>query len=77
MIISNSKSVYKLKAHQWTEVSNEETGDIISSANDFEGDFMLQSSTFYKISFVGERCQFCENSVLNVSRCLYTSDLVL
>lgn len=67
IVISNSKAVYKLNAHQWIQIGDSDIGDPTLSAYDFQQDFMLQPNVLYQISFVAEQCQFSENSMLNVS----------
>lgn len=65
--VSNTKSVYKIMAQNWREINNDKSDERDTSENPFGTDFMMHPEKLYKISFVGEQCQFSENSMLSVS----------
>lgn len=66
--ISNTKSVYKISAQEWTEIDDVNNAVARNAVeNPFGTDFMMQPNKLYKIAFAGEQCQFSENSMLSVS----------
>lgn len=45
---------------------NNANDELNSSRNSFGTDFMMHPNKFYKFSFVGEQCQFIDNSTRSV-----------
>lgn len=63
LIISDTKSIHKIAAHQITDIKSEDVGAIKMWKNDS----MILPNNLYKITFVGEKYQFSEDSELRVS----------
>lgn len=68
IILSDGKSLHRILAQRWIEVTDIKTKIESESENSIMGDIMIQPSKLYKISFNGERYQFVENSELHVSQ---------
>lgn len=63
LIISDTKSIHKIAAHQIIDIKSEVAGAIKM----WKYDIMILPNNLYKITFVGEKYQFSENSQLRVS----------
>lgn len=66
IVLTDSTAFFKLHAKYWHEVEDvEEPGEKNEEAK-IDPDFILHPNKCYKLTFIAEQYQFCENSELQV-----------